>query len=102
MVKAMRLGMAGCLMATMAATNQFFCLSCRWTGELDLHGRCATCGSDAVTHPLRYRLDLLEADECLREKRAPLTVNREGGKDFNCNFAVKRAMKEFQNEEFGW
>jgi len=96
-----RLGMAG-LMATTVATNQFFCLSCRLTGELDLHGRCATCGSDAVTHPLRYRLSLLEADECVREKKVPLAVNLEDGKNFNCNFVVKRVIKEFQNDKFGW
>jgi len=85
----MRLGMARCLMATTVATNQFFCLSCRLTGELDLHGRCATCGSDAVTHPLRYQLNLLEADECIREKKAPFAANMGDGKDFNCNFAVR-------------
>lgn len=98
----MRLGMAGCLMATTVATSQFFCLSCRLTGELDVHGRCATCGSDAVTHPLRYRLDFLEADDCIREKKAPLAVNLEDGKGFHRNFAVKRAIKEFQNDKFGW
>lgn len=65
-------------MAPTVATNQFFCLSCRLTGELDQHGRCATCGSDAVTHPLRYRLNLLEADECIREKKMPLAVSLEG------------------------
>lgn len=74
----MRLGMARRLMAPTVATNQFFCLSCRLTGELDQHGRCATCGSDAVTHPLRYRLNLLEADECIREKKMPLAVSLEG------------------------
>ena len=88
-------------MATAVATNQFFCLSCRLTGELNLHGRCATCGSDAVTHPLRYRLKLLEADECIREKKAPLAVNLEDGKDFHCSFAVNRVIKEFQNDKFG-
>ena len=70
-----RMGMAGCLMATTVATNQFFCLSCRVTGELDLHGRCATCGSDAVTHPLRYRLIFSAADDCrIREKKAPVSL----------------------------
>jgi len=60
------------------ASNEFFCLSCRLTGELDLHGRCATCGSEAVTHPLRYRLNFLEADDCcIREKRVPLKFNLE-------------------------
>jgi len=74
----MRLGMARCLMATTVASNQFFCLNCRLTGELDLHGRCATCGSEAVTHPLRYGLNLLEADECIRETKAPLAANLKG------------------------
>ena len=78
----MRWGTAGCLMATVA-TNQFFCLSCRLTDELDLHGRCATCGSDAVTYPLRYRLSLLEADECIRERKAPVVLNVEDGEDFS-------------------
>ena len=98
----LRLGMAWCLMPATIGTNEFFCLSCRLTGELDLHGRCAACGSDAVTHPLRYQLNLLEAGECIREKKLPLAVSLEDGKDFNCNFAVKRAIKETQNDKFGW
>ena len=69
-------------MSAAAATIEFFCLSCSLTGELDLHGRCATCGSDAVTHPLRYQLNLLEADDCcIREKRAPPALNLEGNED---------------------
>jgi len=72
----MWLGMAGCLMATTAATSEFFCVSCRLTAGLDMHGRCATCGSDAVTHPLRYRLILSAADDCcIREKKAPLELS---------------------------
>lgn len=34
----------------------FFCLNCHVTAELDKHGRCATCGSDAVTYPGTYQL----------------------------------------------
>jgi hypothetical protein len=57
------------LAATVGA-NEFFCLSCRLTAELDIHGRCATCGSDAVTHPLRYRLIHSASDNCcIREKK---------------------------------
>jgi hypothetical protein len=57
-------------------TNEFFCVSCSLTAELDVHGRCATCGSDAVTHPLRYRLILLAADDCcIREKKVPLELS---------------------------
>jgi len=64
------------------ATNEFFCLSCRLTGGLDLHGRCATCGSDAVTHPLRYQLHLLEADDCcIREKKIPPALGLEGNEE---------------------
>jgi hypothetical protein len=57
-------------------TNEFFCVSCNLTAELDPHGRCATCGSDAVTHPLRYRLILSAADDCcIREKKVPLELS---------------------------
>jgi len=28
--------------------EQWDCLNCRTTGELDQHGRCQTCGSDSV------------------------------------------------------
>ena len=95
--------MAGSLMTATVASNQFFCLSCRLTGELDLHGRCATCGSEAVTHPHRYQLNFSESDGCcIREKKASLALNLEDGEDFNCNFAVKRVIKEFQNDEFSW
>jgi len=45
-------------------TNEFFCVSCRLTAGLDIHGRCATCGSDAVTHPLRYRLIISAPENC--------------------------------------
>jgi hypothetical protein len=59
-------------------SNEFFCLSCRLTAGLDIHGRCATCGSDAVTHPLRYRLFLSAADDCgIREKKGPLELSLE-------------------------
>src|SRR5579859_6150100 len=67
-------------MATTSQPDAFFCLSCRVTGELDLHGRCATCGSDAVTHPLRYWLSFSEADDCcIRERTAPRAANLEDG-----------------------
>jgi hypothetical protein len=57
-------------------TNEFFCVNCRLTAGLDIHGRCATCGSDAVTHPLRYRLILLAADDCcIREKKVPIELS---------------------------
>jgi hypothetical protein len=57
-------------------TNEFFCVSCRLAAGLDIHGRCATCGSDAVTHPLRYRLILAAADNCrIREKKVPLELS---------------------------
>jgi len=60
------------LIATVG-TNEFFCLSCCLTAELNMHGRCATCGSDAVTYPLRYRMVLSAADDCcIREKKVPL------------------------------
>jgi hypothetical protein len=62
--------------------NEFFCLSCRLTAELDIHGRCATCSSDAVTHPLRYRLILLAADGCrIREKKVQLELSLENNKE---------------------
>jgi len=71
-------------MPATVATNKFFCLNCRLTGELDLHGRCATCGSDAVTHPLPYQLQFLEADGSgMREKKIPLALNLEGNEDGN-------------------
>ena len=55
-----------------------------------------------MTHPLRYRLNLLEADQCVREKKVRLAVNLEDDQDFNCNFAVKRVIKEVKNDEFSW
>jgi len=63
-------------LAATVGINEFFCVSCRLTAGLDIHGRCATCGSDAVTHPLRYRLILSAADDCcIREKKAPLELS---------------------------
>jgi len=57
-------------------TNEFFCVSCGLTAGLDIHGRCATCGSDAVTHPLRYRLILSAADDCcIGGKKVPLELS---------------------------
>jgi hypothetical protein len=71
----LRMGMAEPLMPATAGTSEFFCMSCRLTARLDIHGRCPTCGSDAVTHPLRYRLILSAADDCcLREKKVPLDL----------------------------
>jgi len=63
-------------LAATVGINEFFCVSCRLTAGLDIHGRCATCGSDAVTHPLRYRLILSAADDCsIREKKVPLELS---------------------------
>jgi hypothetical protein len=63
------------LTATVGA-NEFFCLSCCLTAELNMHGRCATCGSDAVTYPLRYRMVLSTVDDCcIREKKVPLELS---------------------------
>ncbi len=47
----------------------FFCMNCHVIAELDKHGRCGTCGSDAVTYPGIYQLWMpqLEAD-CMSEK----------------------------------
>jgi len=77
------------------ATNEFFCLSCRLTGELDQHGRCATCGSEAVTHPFRYRLNFLEVDDCcIREKKAPLALSLEGDEERSRSSFLSRAREE--------
>jgi len=76
-------------MSAAVQINEFFCLNCRLTGQLDLHGRCATCGSDAVTHPLRYQLHFLEADGSgMREKKIPLTLNLEGNEYGSRGFAL--------------
>lgn len=32
-------------------SEEFFCLDCSIVGELDRHGRCGTCGSNAVAFP---------------------------------------------------
>jgi hypothetical protein len=53
----------------------FFCLNCRITAELDKHGRCATCGSDAVAYPGSYKLRIRESDAYLSEKNAPQPAN---------------------------
>ena len=73
-------------MPATVGSNEFFCLSCRLTAGLDIHGRCATCGSDAVTHPLRYRLFISAADDSgVREKKGPtelrLKRSEEGCRD---------------------
>jgi hypothetical protein len=63
-------------LAATVGINEFFCVSCRLTAGLDIHGRCATCGSDAVTHPLRYRLILSAVDDCcIKEKKVPLELS---------------------------
>lgn len=31
--------------------EKFYCLDCLMIGDLDAHGRCATCGSNAVAFP---------------------------------------------------
>jgi len=38
----------------------WFCTNCRQQGELDRHGRCATCGSDRVAseHAQGLMLDM--------------------------------------------
>lgn len=46
--------------------------------------------------------ELLEADECIRETKAPLAVNMGDGKDLNCNFAIRKVIEEFQNDKFDW
>src|SRR5260370_17157581 len=54
----------------------FFCLNCRITAELDKHGRCATCGSDAVAYPGTYKLWIRESEAgYLSEKSAPQPSN---------------------------
>jgi hypothetical protein len=40
--------------------NQWFCVSCVSQIELDIHGRCSTCGSDAVERMAQGVIQILE------------------------------------------
>ena len=54
-------------------TEFFFCLNCRVTAELDQHGRCGTCGSDAVTYPGTYRLWMPQLEAGYMSEKSPAT-----------------------------
>jgi hypothetical protein len=36
---------------------EWFCVNCETLCELDVHGRCAACGSEAVTFPEAIKLN---------------------------------------------
>jgi hypothetical protein len=47
---------------TIRRSDFFCCLNCGMTAELDTHGRCATCGSNAVTYPGTYPLGMRQSE----------------------------------------
>lgn len=42
--------------------EKFFCLDCKLTGELDVHGRCGCCGSNAVVFPEHHGQSAIETE----------------------------------------